>query len=184
MRALPKLGDLILWICSREEDSPMSGRDLSQPSLVDALASGYGRAGFVDRIKQAFDRSAFEPLRASLHASARGALGFHHSRLGEGLIQGGEVGLFRRPDLGQPGSARDPRASRPRRWDRLEGEASPLSARGLAKIRRRLGGQHPLRRRARLRHDEALARNGPASALGGSHSSTRPKRIQPRSAPT
>ena len=34
----------------------MSCRDLSQPSFVDALVSGYGRgSGFLDRIDEAFD---------------------------------------------------------------------------------------------------------------------------------
>jgi transposase, IS5 family len=51
----------------------MSRRDLSQPSFVDALVSGYGKSGFLDRIEQGFDWSAFETLLAPIHGSARGA---------------------------------------------------------------------------------------------------------------
>jgi hypothetical protein len=55
----------------------MSRRDLSQPSFVDATVSGYGRGGgFLDRIEQAFDWSAFEALPAPVHASTRGASGY------------------------------------------------------------------------------------------------------------
>jgi IS5 family transposase len=54
----------------------MSRRDLSQPSFVDALVSGYGKSGFLDRIEQTFDWSAFEALLAPIHASARGAPGW------------------------------------------------------------------------------------------------------------
>ena len=43
----------------------MSRRDLSQPSFVDAMVSGYARVGgFLDRIEQAFDGSGFEALLA------------------------------------------------------------------------------------------------------------------------
>ena len=55
----------------------MSCRDLSQPSFVDALVSGYGKGGgFLDRIDDAFDWSAFEALLAPIHASRRGAPGY------------------------------------------------------------------------------------------------------------
>jgi transposase, IS5 family len=55
----------------------MSRRDLSQPSFVDALVSGYGRVGgFLDRIEKAFDWPAFEALLAPVHGSARGAPGY------------------------------------------------------------------------------------------------------------
>jgi len=55
----------------------MSRRDLSQPSFVDAMVSGYGKSGgFLDRIEQAFDWSAFEALLAPIHASRRGAPGY------------------------------------------------------------------------------------------------------------
>ena len=55
----------------------MSRRDLSQPSFVDAMVSGYGRSGgFLDRIEQAFDWSGFEALLAPIHASRRGAPGY------------------------------------------------------------------------------------------------------------
>src|SRR5579863_4095710 len=55
----------------------MSRRDLNQPSFVDAMVSGYGRSGgFLDRIEQAFDWSAFEALVGSIHASKRGAPGY------------------------------------------------------------------------------------------------------------
>ena len=55
----------------------MSRRDLSQPSFVDAMVSGYGKVGgFLDRIEQAFDWPAFEALLAPIHASARGAPGW------------------------------------------------------------------------------------------------------------
>jgi hypothetical protein len=47
----------------------MSRRDLSQPSFVDALVSGYGKSGFLDRIEQTFDWSAFETLLAPIHAT-------------------------------------------------------------------------------------------------------------------
>jgi hypothetical protein len=51
----------------------MSRRDLSQPSFVDALVSGYGRSGgFLDRIEQAFDWLGFEALLAPIRASTRG----------------------------------------------------------------------------------------------------------------
>jgi IS5 family transposase len=54
----------------------MSRRDLSQPSFVDALVSGYGKSGFLDRMELTFDWSAFETLLAPIHASARGAPGW------------------------------------------------------------------------------------------------------------
>src|SRR5271170_629607 len=55
----------------------MSCRDLSQPSFVDALVSGYGKGGgFLDRIDEAFDWTAFEALLAPIHASTRGAPGY------------------------------------------------------------------------------------------------------------
>src|SRR5271163_4024185 len=55
----------------------MSRRDLSQPSFVDALVSGYGKGGgFLDRIDEAFDWSAFEALLDPIHASTRGAPGY------------------------------------------------------------------------------------------------------------
>jgi transposase, IS5 family len=55
----------------------MSRRDLSQPSFVDAMVSGYAKgSGFLDRIEEAFDWSAFETLLASIHASTRGAPGY------------------------------------------------------------------------------------------------------------
>jgi IS5 family transposase len=55
----------------------MSRRDLSQPSFVDALVSGWGKSGgFLDRIDEAFDWPAFEALLAPIHASARGAPGW------------------------------------------------------------------------------------------------------------
>jgi hypothetical protein len=61
LRSLQKRADLILWYLLREDDSPMSRRDLSQPSFVDATVSGYGRVGgFLDRIERGFDGSAFE----------------------------------------------------------------------------------------------------------------------------
>ena len=54
----------------------MSRRDLSQPSFVDAMVSGYGKSGFLDRIEQTFDWSALETLLAPIHALARGAPGW------------------------------------------------------------------------------------------------------------
>jgi transposase, IS5 family len=55
----------------------MSRRDLRQPSFVDAMVSGLGkRGGFLERIEQAFDWSAFETLLAPIHASKRGAPGY------------------------------------------------------------------------------------------------------------
>ena len=55
----------------------MSRRDLSQPSFVDALVRGYGKSGgFLDRIDEAFDWSAFETLLSPIHASKRGAPGY------------------------------------------------------------------------------------------------------------
>jgi IS5 family transposase len=55
----------------------MSRRDLSQPSFVDAMVSGYGKVGgFLDRIDKAFDWPAFEALLAPIHASTRGAPGY------------------------------------------------------------------------------------------------------------
>jgi hypothetical protein len=58
---LQKVADLIPWGWAGEDDSPMSRRDLSQPSFVEAMVSGFGKGGgFLDRIERAFDRSAFE----------------------------------------------------------------------------------------------------------------------------
>jgi hypothetical protein len=55
----------------------MSHRDLSQPSFVDALVSGYGKVGgFLDRVEKAFDWLAFEALLSPIHGSARGAPGY------------------------------------------------------------------------------------------------------------
>ena len=55
----------------------MSRRDLSQPSFVDAMVSGYGRVGgFLDRIERGFDGSAFEALLSPIHGSAMGAPGY------------------------------------------------------------------------------------------------------------
>jgi IS5 family transposase len=55
----------------------MSRRYLSQPSFVDAMVSAFGKSGgFLDRIEQAFDWSAFEALLAPIHASHRGAPGY------------------------------------------------------------------------------------------------------------
>jgi hypothetical protein len=55
----------------------LSRRDLSQPSFVDALVSGYGKVGgFLDRIEQGFDWSAFEALLSPIHGSAKGAPGY------------------------------------------------------------------------------------------------------------
>jgi len=50
----------------------MSRRDLSQPSFVDAMVSGYGKVGgFLDRIEQ----GAFEALLLPIHGSADGSTG-------------------------------------------------------------------------------------------------------------
>src|ERR1700741_5440298 len=55
----------------------MSRRDLSQPSFVDAMVSGYGRVGgFLDRIEKAFDWSSFEALLSPIHGFALGASGY------------------------------------------------------------------------------------------------------------
>ena len=55
----------------------MSRRDLCQPSFVDAMVSGYGKVGgFLDRIEQGFDWSAFEALLSPIHGSAMGAPGY------------------------------------------------------------------------------------------------------------
>ena len=55
----------------------MSRRDLSQPSFVDAMVSGYGKVGgFLDRIEQGFDWPAFEALLSPIHGSAMGAPGY------------------------------------------------------------------------------------------------------------
>src|SRR6202008_425185 len=62
---------------SLEDGAPMSRRDLSQPSFVDAMVSGYGRVGgFLDRIEKAFDWSSFEALLSPIHGSALGAPGY------------------------------------------------------------------------------------------------------------
>ena len=72
----------------------------------------------------------------------------HDSRLGEALIQGDEQGYF--ADEGLPTArlcARRSNDARPGRWDRLEGQARPLSARALLqKAPQRLGGKRALRR--------------------------------------
>ena len=55
----------------------MSRRELCQPSFVDALVSGYGKVGgFLDRIEQGFDWSAFEALLSPIYGSAMGAPGY------------------------------------------------------------------------------------------------------------
>jgi IS5 family transposase len=55
----------------------MSRRDLSQRSFVDAMVSRCGKGGgFLHRIEQAFDWSAFEALLAPIDASNRGAPGY------------------------------------------------------------------------------------------------------------
>jgi transposase, IS5 family len=55
----------------------MSRRDLSQSSFVDAMVSGYGKVGgFLDRIEQGFDWSAFKALLSPIHGSAMGAPGY------------------------------------------------------------------------------------------------------------
>jgi hypothetical protein len=55
----------------------MSRRNLTQPSLADAMVSGYGKVGgFLERIEKAFDWSAFEALLALVHASSRGVPGW------------------------------------------------------------------------------------------------------------
>ena len=55
----------------------MSHRDLSQPSFVDAMVSGYGKVGgFLDQIEKGFDWSAFEDLLSPIHGSAMGAPGY------------------------------------------------------------------------------------------------------------
>ena len=55
----------------------MSRRDLSQPSFVNALVSGYGKVGgFLDRIEQGFDWSGFEDWLSPVHGSAMGAPGY------------------------------------------------------------------------------------------------------------
>jgi transposase, IS5 family len=55
----------------------MSRRDLSQPSFVDAMVSGCGKSGgFLDRIEQALDWTAFDALLSPIHASKRGAPGW------------------------------------------------------------------------------------------------------------
>ena len=75
---LHKLADLIFclgWL--REDDSGLSRRDLSHPSFVDAMVSGYGRVGgFLDRLGKAFDWAAFEALLSPIHGSAMGAPGY------------------------------------------------------------------------------------------------------------
>ena len=38
-----QVGDLIFWYWPREDNSPMSRRDLSHPSFVDAMWSGCGK---------------------------------------------------------------------------------------------------------------------------------------------
>jgi hypothetical protein len=92
---LQKSADLILWGGPRQDDSPMSRRDLSQPSFVDAMVSGYGRGGgFLDRIEQAFDWSAFEALLAPVHASTRGAPGYPPLTMFKILLLHGSVANF------------------------------------------------------------------------------------------
>jgi IS5 family transposase len=55
----------------------MSRRDLTQPSFVDAMVSGYGKVGgFLERIEQGFDWSAIEALLSPIHGSAMGAPGY------------------------------------------------------------------------------------------------------------
>jgi hypothetical protein len=55
----------------------MLRRDLCQPSFVDAMVSGYGKVGgFLERIEQGFDWSAFEALLSPIHGSAVGAPGY------------------------------------------------------------------------------------------------------------
>jgi hypothetical protein len=66
----------------------MSSRDLSQPSFVDAMVSGYGKVGgFLERIEQGFDWSC-----------VRG-FAFADSRLGDG-----SAGLSAFDDVHDPAS--------------------------------------------------------------------------------
>jgi hypothetical protein len=50
----------------------MSRRDLSQPSFVNAMVSGYGKVGgFLERIEQGFDWSPFEALASAFGLVSR-----------------------------------------------------------------------------------------------------------------
>jgi hypothetical protein len=65
---------------AKEDDSPMSRRNLCQPSFVDAMVSGWGKSGgFLDRIEQAFDWAAFEALAFADPHLRRGAPGLSAS---------------------------------------------------------------------------------------------------------
>ena len=75
-------------------------------------------------------------------------------------IQGDEQGYFADKAYQQPGLPRDPRTAGS---DRRRGVArpAPSSARRLAEALQFLVVEHPLRRRARSRHDEAMVRHAP-----------------------
>ncbi len=76
-RSLQKWGGFDSLGLSLADASPMSRRDLSQASFVDAMVSGYGKVGgFLDRIEQWFDWSAFEDLLSPIHGSATGVPGY------------------------------------------------------------------------------------------------------------
>jgi IS5 family transposase len=75
--------------------------------------------------------------------------------LAEALIQGDEQGYFADKGLQRPSLPRDARTARS---DRRRGVArlATSSARRLAEARQFLVVEHPLRRRARSRHNEAM----------------------------
>src|ERR1700733_5748658 len=107
----------------------MSRRDLTQPSFVDAMVSGYGKVGgFLDRIEQGFDWSAFEALLSPIHSSAMGAPGYPPLTMFKTLEARGLVG-------GIAWNVKHPRYPL-ETWQKLH----------------ILGGERALSRRARLRH--------------------------------
>ena len=94
----------------------------------------------------------------------------HDCRLGEALIQGDEQGYF--ADKAYDSQALRETLERRGLVDGMAWKGRRNTARALAEADQRLGGEHPLRRRARQRHDEALVRPEPRALSG-----PRPQRL-------
>ena len=134
----------------------MSRRDLSQPSFVDAMVSGYGKVGgFLDRIEKAFDWSSFEALLSPIHGSATGAPGYPPLTMFKILLLQQWHTLFdpaRRRGCGA-GPAVVPPLLRPAAGDRDAGSRLDLalspSDRQAWPVDEAVGGGQPPARRAR-----------------------------------
>ena len=119
----------------------MSRRDLSQASFVDAMVAGCAKGGgFLDRIEEAFDWSAFEALLASIHASTRGAPGYPPLTMFKIVLlqqwhtvsdPGAEEGTVRTYDNAPCGSVNSVSAQQTDRSQRLADIAFPVPSFGV-----------------------------------------------------